>query len=293
VRPAGLVVGSSIVFVLGAMLLTAALAQPQPPVRRAVARLERLDRPVDASRSHLRRFAGHVASGVVVRAPSLLPRDVDLRLIGRQREAHVLLILVTSASALLGPFVIVGVLHALGAVGSAVVVPAGLGLCGMVAAPAILHAATLERAAAARTDLRHQLSAYLDVVTMLLAGNTGHEGALGEAARAGDGQLFRELQRRTREAVATGRSLVDALDATGRDLGLEELRQVAATTWLSASEGAPVARTLAAKCATLRSTLATEQEAEARLRTGRLTSPIVGMAFIFMALVLYPALTLA
>ena len=54
----------------------------------------------------------------------------------------------------------------------------------------------------------------------------------------------------------------------------------------------PVARTLAAKCATLRSALATEQEAEARLRTSRLTTPIVGMALIFMALVIYPALSL-
>jgi hypothetical protein len=37
--------------------------------------------------------------------------------------------------------------------------------------------------------------------------------------------------------------------------------------------------------------LATEQESEARLRTSRLTAPIVGMALIFMALVIYPALS--
>ena len=66
---------------------------------------------------------------------------------------------------------------------------------------------------------------------------------------------------------------------------------MAAITALSSAEGAPVARTLAAKCSTLRSTLATEQESEARLRTSRLTAPIVGMALIFMALVIYPALS--
>jgi tight adherence protein C len=291
VRAAVLVVGCSIVVAVAAMLLASGFGQPRPPVRRAVARLQRLDGSAGPPRSRAHRIADHVAAGAVVRARSLLPGDVDARLIGRSNEAHVLVMLVASAVGLLGPVVAVGVLRTLGVVGVGVFVPAGLGLCGMAAAPLAVHAATRERAAAVRTDLRHQLSAYLDVVTMLLAGNTGHEGALGEAARAGDGRLFRELQRRTREAGATGRSLVDALDATGRDLGLEELRQVAATTWLSASEGAPVARTLAAKCATLRSTLATEQEAEARLRTGRFTSPIVGMAFIFMALVLYPALT--
>jgi tight adherence protein C len=154
----------------------------------------------------------------------------------------------------------------------------------------LVHTATVERAAEARSDLRHQLSAYLDVVTMLLAGNVGHEGALEEATRAGDGRLFRELASTRAGGTATGRSLVEALDEAGRDLDLDELRQVAATAALAATEGAPVARTLAAKCATVRSTLATDHETEARLRTSRLTAPIVGMALIFMALVIYPAL---
>ena len=94
-----------------------------------------------------------------------------------------------------------------------------------------------------------------------------------------------------RESGARGMSLTEALRRTGTELGLDELEQVAATAALSAAEGAPVARTLAAKCATLRSALATEQESEARLRTSRLTTPIVGMALIFMALVIYPALS--
>ena len=84
---------------------------------------------------------------------------------------------------------------------------------------------------------------------------------------------------------------VEALRRTGSELGVDELEQVAATAALSASEGAPVARTLAAKCATLRGALASEQETEARLRTSRLTTPIVGMALVFMGLVIYPALS--
>jgi Flp pilus assembly protein TadB len=157
--------------------------------------------------------------------------------------------------------------------------------------PFVVHTALVERASAARTDLRYQVSAYLDVVTMLLAGNSGYEGALQQAAQAGDGRLFVELRRRMRESGARGASLTDALRRTGEDLGLDELRQIAATAALSAAEGAPVARTLASKCATLRSALATEQESEARLRTSRLTTPIVGMALIFMGLVIYPALS--
>jgi tight adherence protein C len=156
----------------------------------------------------------------------------------------------------------------------------------------ILHTATVDEAARIKSDLRYQVSAYLDVVTMLLAGNTGYEGALEQAAHAGDGRLFVELRRRIRDAGARGASLTEALRRTGVDLGLDELEQIAATAALSAAEGAPVARSLAAKCATLRSALATEQESEARLRTSRLTTPIVGMSLIFMALVIYPALSL-
>ncbi len=191
----------------------------------------------------------------------------------------------------LGPVVVLGALQAAGVVSLGVFVPVALALVGLVAGPLAVDSAVAERARDVQTDLRFQLSAYLDVVTMLLAGNSGHEGALEQAARAGDGRLFVELRRRMREVGATGRSLVEALSTTADDLGLVELQQVAATTALSSAEGAPVARTLAAKCSTLRSTLATEQESEARLRTSRLTAPIVGMALIFMALVIYPALS--
>ena len=76
------------------------------------------------------------------------------------------------------------------------------------------------------------------------------------------------------------------------DYGIVELEQVAATATLSATEGAPVARSLSAKCSTLRSTLAAEQEAAARVRNDKVTPPLVGMALLFMALIIYPALNL-
>ena len=224
-------------------------------------------------------------------APGLFPTSVELRLVQRSLDSHISALALSAVVGALGPVVVLGVLQAAGVVSLGVFVPVAMALAGLVAGPLLIDSAVTERARDVQTDLRFQLSAYLDVVTMLLAGNSGHEGALEQAARAGDGRLFIELRRRMREVGATGRSLVEALSATADDLGLVELQQVAATTALSSAEGAPVARTLAAKCSTLRSTLATEQESEARLRTSRLTAPIVGMALIFMALVIYPALS--
>jgi len=269
--------------------------QPRPPLDRVIAHLRRPG-PIGAVREQQHAFAilqplragGRRLASI---APRLFPSAVELRLVDRSLDAHVGVLACSALVGALGPIVALGVLQVFGVVSLGVFVPLGVALAGLIAGPLAVHAEVVERAREVETDLRFQLSAYLDVVTMLLAGNSGHEGALEQAARAGDGRLFVELRRRMREVGTTGKSLVEALSTTADELGLVELQQVAATTALSSAEGAPVARTLAAKCSTLRSTLATEQESEARLRTSRLTAPIVGMALIFMALVIYPALS--
>lgn len=215
-----------------------------------------------------------------------------MRLIGRPPETHVGLLMLASVIMFLAPSVLVLVLTSTGVIGLGVVVPFALAVAAALVGPLLVHLDAVNRADEVRVDLRHQLSAYLDMVTMLLAGNTGHEGALEIAADAGDGLLFRELRRRMREVATSGRSLVDALALVADDFDLVELDQVASTTALSAAEGAPVARTLAAKCSTLRSTIAADQEARARVRTDKVTPPLVGMALLFMALIIYPALNL-
>lgn len=278
----------------GLVLCVDGWRQPRPPLNRVIAHLRRpgppstlRDRDAIGASRRVRTSGRRLASA----APGLFPSAVELRLVQRSLDSHVGAIGFTALVGGLGPVVVLGALQSLGVVSLNIFVPVGLALVGVVAGPLTAHAVVVERARDVQTDLRFQLSAYLDVVTMLLAGNSGHEGALEQAAQAGDGRLFIELRRRMREVGATGKSLVEALRAAGDELGLVELQQVAATTALSSAEGAPVARTLAAKCSTLRSTLATEQESEARLRTSRLTAPIVGMALIFMALVIYPALS--
>ena len=111
-------------------------------------------------------------------------------------------------------------------------IPAALAIAAAALVPLLVHSDTMARSADVAVDLRHQLGAYLDMVTMLLAGNTGYEGALEQAARAGDGLLFRELRRRMREVATTGQSLVRALELVADDYGIVELEQVAATATL-------------------------------------------------------------
>jgi len=292
---------SAIVAVTGLWVLVSGWLQPAPTLARTIHHLQRAGPTVtDGYGANGRAAAGRRDTAVgrlgrrLVAAfgddSRLLPSDVHLRLVGRPLEHHVLYLTAAACTGLLLPGLLVAVLQRAGVVGFGWYAPLLVGVAGAALGPVLVHSATIERAQSIRADLRYQVSAYLDVVTMLLAGNTGHEGALEQAAGAGDGRLFAELRRRMRESGARGSSLTDALHRTAIELGLDELQQIAATTALSAAEGAPVARTLAAKCATLRGALATEQETEARLRTSRLTTPIVGMALIFMALVMYPAL---
>ncbi|MGZ4738975.1 MAG: hypothetical protein ACXVLM_07050 [Ilumatobacteraceae bacterium] len=214
----------------------------------------------------------------------------DLRLVYRPLEVHAAYLVAATAGGLFAPAMVVAIAQSVGLVSIGLLAPLVVALGGAVVGPLIVQVAMRSAAAAQRDDLRYQLSSYLDVVTMLLAGNVGNEGALRQAAQAGDGRLFVELRRRILVAETSSRSLVSALAQLGDDLELVELQQISASASLAASAGAPVAKSLAAKCATLRSALSAEQEADARVRTGKITVPLVGMSLLIMAAVIYPAL---
>jgi hypothetical protein len=294
-RTAGVLALCSIVFCAGAWLASSGWRQPRPRLDRAMAHLRRTGSPrsprdtpgVTVSIASIGSFVERHGAGAWTRRWTQ-----PLRLVGRSIETHLGYLVVAALGGLAIPAVLLGVLQSLGLVSLGVWIPASLSLVGAIVAPLLVHSTTMAASADVTLDLRHQLGAYLDMVTMLLAGNTGYEGALDQAARAGDGLLFRELRRAMREAGATGQSLVRALERVADDYGIVELEQVAATATLSAAEGAPVARSLSAKCSTLRSTLAAEQEADARVRNDKVTPPLVAMALLFMALIIYPALNL-
>lgn len=214
----------------------------------------------------------------------------DLRLVCRSQEVHAAYLTAAAIAGLFGPSVALVIAQTMGMISTGVIVPLVIAMIGAVVAPLVVHTSMRAAAAEQRHDLRYQLSSYLDVVTMLLAGNVGNEGALRQAAQAGDGRLFVELRRRILVAETSNRSLVSALAHLGDDLDLVELQQVSASASLAASAGAPVAKSLAAKCATLRGALSAEQETDARVRTGKITIPLVGMSILIMAVVVYPAL---
>ncbi len=270
----------------GVWIVVSAFVQPTPPLGRM---LQHLARSGTAASSGVRRQWWRSPLGHVRFAPSTL---ADLRLVRRPPEVHAAMLVGGAVIGLFVPVLAVVVGQIVGVVDRSALMPMAGALFGAVVVPLAVHAAARTRAVAVRRDLRYQLSAYLDVVTMLLAGNVGNEGALRQAALAGDGRLFGELRQRILAAETANKSLVSALAALGDDLELTELQQIAASAALGSAAGAPVARSLTAKCATLRAALAAEQEAEARVRTTKITVPLVGMSLLIMTAVMYPALQL-
>lgn len=294
-RDTGLVVLVGILAALAGWLILTGWRQPRPSLASSVRRINRKPAPIEQLR------AGD-SSDLVMRLGELGARSSfvrrrvgspsALRIIGRPFAVHVGYLIVGAIAGLVLPSLVLTLLSLAGVVDLSVFVPVGLSLLAALLVPTIIHSAAIADADEIRIDLRHQLSAYLDMMTMLLAGNTGHEGALQQAAEAGDGLLFRQLRKRMREVATTGQSLVHALSLVADDFEMPELEQVSTAAALSAAEGAPVAKTLAAKCSTLRSTLAADDEGKARVRNDKVTPPLVGMALLFLALLIYPALNI-
>ena len=291
----GLIVACSVALAVGVTLVTSGWRQPRPSLSIVARNLQRppaesSPRGATSGESVLTEIGRHVLTGPG--ATRLEGWRSTTRLIGRPLELHLGLLVAAATAGFLLPTLAVGLAGIFGADIGSMTVPAVVSLGVALLIPILVHSTMTAKAEEVQLDLRHQLSAYFDMVTMLLAGNTGHEGALAQAAATGDGLLFEELRRRLREAGTTGQSHIRALEMVGDDYDIEELRQFAAAASLTAAEGAPVARTLAAKCATLRSTMAAEQEAKARVRNDKITPPLVGMALLFMVLIIYPALQL-
>ena len=284
----GILVGGLAVTV-GALVCLGAVVPDAPSLARAVARLHRPPSPPANKRDPLSSL-GSSALGVFGDGLWSEPTSRRLDLIGRTSEVHAAYLVTAALAGLLAPVVVVAV--ATRATPSAGVWSVSLGVALLCAATGVLlvRADLEQRAAAMSRDLRHQLSAYLDVLTMLLASNQGNEGALRLAAEAGDGRLFVELRRRMLEATTAGRPAVSALAALGKDLHIVELSEIAASASLATSQGAPVARSLSAKTESLRSSLQAEQEQEARVRTSKITFPLVAMGLVFIVMGLYPAL---
>ena len=264
---------------LGVLIVVRALRPVTPPLAAVLGRLD-ADAPVRSGRV-AQRLLGAVGAGV--------DDTPDLRIVGRTADTHATakLAAATLAAALV---VTAGGLAAMVGFGPGVgmvpVLAAGAAAAGFVWPDLRVR----EDAARRRQAFRHALSAYLDLVNVILAGGGGLDSALHAAAEAGDGPAFAELRHALARARLTNRSPWDVFAELGARLDVHELRELAASVSLAGSHGARIRSSLAAKADALRGHQQAEIEAQAESATERMTIPVAVLLFGFLVFIAYPAL---
>ena len=146
------------------------------------------------------------------------------------------------------------------------------------------------RAKVKRREIRTSLSAYLDLVSIMLAGGAGIESALVAASRVGDGPTFRLIADSLDVARATRRSPWEILANEGERIGIDELPELAATVKLGGEQGARMTASLVAKASSMRAKQLAEVEADANAATERMGLPMVLLFMGFLVLLGYPAM---
>jgi Flp pilus assembly protein TadB len=145
-------------------------------------------------------------------------------------------------------------------------------------------------AARRRRELRQALGSLLDLTVIGLAGGAGVEGALADAANAGEGFGPQQLRR----ALATARLRREppwvALGRLGEELDVAELVELAASVGLAGTEGARVRESLAAKAASLRAHQLADAETQAQASTEQMSLPVVLLFAGFLLFIGYPAM---
>lgn len=173
-----------------------------------------------------------------------------------------------------------------------VLVPGWLSVVGAAAAMVLSVRHVRAKAAEARAAFTHALSAWCDVVSMTVSAGLELHGAVFAAAARGDGPAFLEIRAALDRGFLVGEQPWDSLSRLGRELGVNDLVEVAATLALAGDEGASVADTLASKARSIRERLIADIERRAAGATERMAVPGAMVLIGFLWLLAFPALHL-
>lgn len=212
----------------------------------------------------------------------------DLALLGRSEEAHAATTALAAICGAAAPVIGLGALSLLGAGIPPVVITVGCPASFL--AGALVPSVSLRRTAArARAALVHSIACWLELVALAQAGGMGIESALEAASTVTDDASFARLRQALERSRHAGRSPWDGLSRLGRELGVAELEELAASVALAGTEGARIRASLTAKSASLRRRQMAQAESRANSTTERLFLPAIVLMVGFMVFLVYPA----
>lgn len=201
----------------------------------------------------------------------------NLRIVGSSLHQHAYNKLVGAMVGLLAPNLVGGLLIAVGGAASPVKL-AGLSLAAAAAGFVYPDSRLRREAERRRLAVRHGLSGYLDLVTIVIAGGGAEETALYTAARGGQGLAFDEIDRALDRARLTAQPAWQAFEQLADELGVQELREVSASLRLADLEGALLSESLKSKADFMRGRLLTGVEEAAKSANAKMLIPIAALA---------------
>ncbi|MFH8368614.1 type II secretion system F family protein [Streptomyces sp. NPDC018031] len=212
----------------------------------------------------------------------------DLNVLERSWESFLATKVLLAASGLIfGPFLF-AIAWTLG-FGSGPVIPVWMALLCAVVFFMLPDLEVRRDAADKRRDLRRVIGAYLDLVSMNLAGGRGLPEALMAAAEVSDGWALRRVRNTLADARITGISQWQALGNLGEELGVEELKDLSASLALVADDGAKVRESLASRAETMRHRELAEIEGSAGEKSQSMLVAQLLLCAGFLVFLIFPA----
>ncbi len=211
----------------------------------------------------------------------------DLALLGQDRESF----LASKVICGLAGLVTVPLLSAaLAASGTPVSLPVPAA-CSLLLAVALFFApdlVTRVNAAERRTDFRHAMTSYLDLVALERGAGAGPTEALEAAADIGHGWAFQRIAVALDAARRAGAAPWTALAALAAQTGISELADLADIAEVAGHEGARILQTLAARAASMRAQALAADRARAGSRSTTMVVPIALLGAGFLLLLVFP-----
>jgi hypothetical protein len=268
--------------------------RPAPPdlgaaVGRVTASTTSAPRPRTAPSSASTPDVSERLASLVARVPGVSVPERDLALTGTSRVQFLRSKATVAAMGFLTPLFITAGLFA-GGLTPPFAIPFGAALLLAAGLWFVPNQEVKLRAAAARTECRHAVAAYLDLVALQRVGDAGPSEALERAAVVATGWAFRRFQDALDNARTRGVDPWTGLRELAEELGMPELADVADIVELAATEGAAVYGTLRSRAAALRTELLAEDKERSNQDSERLILPGALLLFLMIGFLLAPAM---
>lgn len=267
---------------LGVFAAVAQLIPSGPRLDAALARIHAAGTE-EAEPSGFRRSLGQLATAL----PWLPVPAADLALLGQDRERWFSSKIICGLAGL-GVIPAVTALLLLAGYRPSWTVPAVVSLVlgvGLFFAPDLV---TRLNAAERRTDFRHALTSYLDLVSLERGAGAGPTEALEAAAQIGGGWAFARLEAALDASRKAGRPPWEGLAALAAETGIVELADLADIAEVAGHEGARILQTLAARAESMRAEALSATKAKAGARSTTMVVPIALLGAGFLLLLIFP-----